>query len=137
MESGQLHGSEGGATTPAEEPQPQEDRQAEGADLQDAPEPAAEESASAEHKAEFDKLTEELDKKFDYAKFDDVAAHRQDFVVNQVKELYGFVELNVCSSREKFVAFKRLEEFEMWFGKAVKVDQQWRNRQDQAESPAQ
>lgn len=65
--------------------------------------------------------------RFDYVKYDPIAATQQLGAKNLSTELEQFIEVQLKPGRAKSLAITKLEEVYMWIGKAIRDDQIARN----------
>ena len=65
--------------------------------------------------------------RFDYVKYDELAAKQQAAFKDSVTELELCIEAGLKSPRAKALAITKLEECYMWIGKAIRDDQIARN----------
>lgn len=61
--------------------------------------------------------------RFDYVKYDEIAAHKQAQFKEKLVELDHWVETHLPNGRAKSLVFTKLEEAYMWIGKAIRDEQ--------------
>ena len=71
--------------------------------------------------------------RFDYVKYDETSVAWSETMKNKVEELEAFALTALNRSRERSCFLTALEEAFMWFGKALKVDQEKRDEDGEEE----
>lgn len=66
--------------------------------------------------------------RFDYVKYDELAAHKQDSFKRMMMMVEDHVDKNLVDSIHKLRIHEKLEEAYMWVGKAIRDEQVSRTR---------
>ncbi len=68
--------------------------------------------------------------RLDYVAWDEISETKQQMAKKMFQQLESALDVALNSSREKSLALTKFEECWMWVGKAIKVDQEARNKKD-------